>query len=61
MGVLTPKGAMRAALYSPAVDHAGSLRVGTAVGISGDAAARAATLLDAGADVLVMDLSLIHI
>ncbi len=55
VGVLTPKGAMRAALYSPAVDHAGSLRVGTAVGISGDAAARAATLLDAGADVLVMD------
>lgn len=55
VGVLTPTGAMRAALYAPATDPQGRLMVGTAVGISGDAEARAATLLDAGADVLVMD------
>ncbi len=55
VGVLTPKGAMRAALYQPAVDAEGRLRVGTAVGISGDAESRAQTLLEAGSDVLVMD------
>jgi IMP dehydrogenase len=55
VGVLTPKGAMRTALYRPAVDDQGRLRVGTAVGISRDADGRAATLLEAGADVLVMD------
>ena len=55
VGVLTPKGAMRAVLYPPAVDPSGRLRVGTAVGISGDAESRALTLLEAGSDVLVMD------
>ncbi len=54
-GVLTPKGAMRAVLYPPALDPAGRLRVGTAVGISGDAEARARIVLEAGSDVLVMD------
>lgn len=55
VGVLTPTGAMRAALYAPALDADGHLRVGTAVGISGDAEGRAQTLLEAGSDVLVMD------
>ena len=55
VGVLTLKGAMRSAIYSPALDAAGHLKVGAAVGISGDAAARATAMLDAGADVLVMD------
>jgi len=55
VGVLTQKGAMRAALYQPALDPSGRLSVGTAVGISGDAEGRAQTLLDAGADVLVLD------
>ncbi len=55
VGVLTAKGAMRSAIYSPAVDAAGRLRIGAAVGISGSAEARARTLLEAGADVLVMD------
>ena len=55
VGVLTAKGAMRSAIYSPSVDAHGRLRVGAAVGISREAADRARALLAAGADVLVMD------
>ncbi|MFC7491079.1 MULTISPECIES: GuaB1 family IMP dehydrogenase-related protein [unclassified Knoellia] len=55
VGVLTRQGALRANLYSPAVDDNGSLRIGAAVGINGDVAAKAAQLLEAGADVLVID------
>jgi IMP dehydrogenase len=55
VGILTRTGALRASLYRPAVDAAGRLRVGAAVGISGDVAARADTLLAAGADVLLVD------
>ena len=55
VGMLTRTGALRATLYSPAVDAAGRLRVGAAVGVNGDVAAKAKVLLDAGADVLVVD------
>lgn len=55
VGLMTLKGAMRSALYSPAVDAQGRLRIGAAVGVSGDVETRARTLLEAGADVLVMD------
>ena len=55
VGVLTRQGALRANLYSPAVDSNGSLRIGAAVGINGDVADKAAQLLEAGADVLVID------
>ncbi|MEA4945534.1 MAG: GuaB1 family IMP dehydrogenase-related protein [Propionicimonas sp.] len=55
VGVMTVKGALRAALYTPSLDSEGRLRIGAAVGISGDVEARAAGLLAAGADVLVMD------
>lgn len=55
VGVLTRKGALRAGLYRPALDSQGRLRIGAAVGISGDTAGRAAKLLAAGADVLVVD------
>src|SRR5262249_34349607 len=54
-GVLPRTGALRAPLYSPAVDASGRLRAGAAVGVNGDVAARAKLLLDAGADVLVVD------
>jgi len=54
-GVLTRTGALRATLYSPAVDSSGRLRVAAAVGVNGDVAAKAKLLLDAGADVLVVD------
>ena len=55
VGILTRKGALRSGLYSPAVDADGRLRVAVAVGINGDVAAKAAQLLEAGADVLVID------
>ena len=55
VGLMTVKGALRATLYSPALDTEGRLRVGVAVGISGDVERRAGDLLAAGADVLVMD------
>ncbi|MCL2595587.1 MAG: GuaB1 family IMP dehydrogenase-related protein [Promicromonosporaceae bacterium] len=55
MGVVTRKGLVRSSVYSPALDAAGRLRVGAAVGINGDVAAKARDLLDAGVDVLVVD------
>jgi IMP dehydrogenase len=54
-GVLTRKGALRSTLYRPALDTAGRLRVGAAVGINGDVAGKAAALLASGVDVLVVD------
>jgi IMP dehydrogenase len=54
-GVLTRTGAIRAGLYTPATDAHGRLRVGAAVGINGDAEARARSLAEAGVDVLVID------
>ncbi len=54
-GVLTRRGALRAGLYTPAVDAAGRLRVGAAVGINGDVGAKATALVEAGVDLLVID------
>ncbi|MFF2524512.1 GuaB1 family IMP dehydrogenase-related protein [Streptomyces liangshanensis] len=54
-GILTRKGALRATLYTPAVDAAGKLRIAAAVGINGDVAGKARQLLDAGVDTLVVD------
>ncbi|WP_182315355.1 GuaB1 family IMP dehydrogenase-related protein [Streptomyces sp. SCUT-3] len=54
-GILTRKGALRATLYTPATDAGGRLRVAAAVGINGDVSARAAALLEAGVDTLVVD------
>ncbi len=55
VGILTRTGALRATLYQPAVDSRGRLRIATAVGINGDVAGKAKLLLDAGADLLVVD------
>jgi IMP dehydrogenase len=55
VGILTRTGALRATLYQPAVDDRGRLRIGAALGINGDVAGKAKLLLDAGADVLVVD------
>jgi len=54
-GVLTRRGALRAGLYTPAVDAAGRLRIAAAAGINGDVGARAAALVEAGIDLLVID------
>ena len=54
-GVLTRTGAVRAGIYSPAVDTQGRLRIAAAVGINGDVPAKARALARAGVDVLVID------
>jgi IMP dehydrogenase len=54
-GVLTRTGAVRAGIYSPALDAQGRLRIAAAVGINGDVAAKARALKEAGADLLVVD------
>ncbi|MEV1293248.1 GuaB1 family IMP dehydrogenase-related protein [Pseudonocardia sp. NPDC049635] len=54
-GLLTPLGAIRAGIYTPALDAAGRLRTAAALGINGDVAVKAKALLDAGIDVLVVD------
>jgi len=55
VGVLTRTMALRSTLYEPAVDEAGRLRIGAAVGVNGDVKTKAAELLDAGIDCLVVD------
>lgn len=55
IGILTKSGALRATLYRPAVDPKNHLRIATAIGINGDVAGKAKTLLEAGSDCLVID------
>jgi IMP dehydrogenase len=55
LGVLTPTGALRATVYAPAADDRGGLRIAAAVGVNGDVARKAADLLEAGVDALVVD------
>ncbi|MBN3508613.1 GuaB1 family IMP dehydrogenase-related protein [Mycolicibacterium nivoides] len=54
-GVLTRTAAVRAGIYTPAVDAAGQLRIAAAVGINGDVGAKARALAEAGVDLLVID------
>jgi IMP dehydrogenase len=55
IGVLTRTGTLRSTIYRPAVDDRGALRIAAAMGVNGDVGAKAAELLDAGVDVLVVD------
>jgi len=55
VGALTRTGALRSTIYTPAVDGAGRLRIGMAVGINGDVAGKAEALLSYGVDALVVD------
>ncbi|MDT4942704.1 MAG: dehydrogenase [Pseudonocardiales bacterium] len=55
LGVVTRTGALRSTIYRPAVDGNGRLLVAAATGVNGDVKARAAELLDAGIDLLVID------
>ncbi|WP_438353471.1 GuaB1 family IMP dehydrogenase-related protein [Microbacterium sp. CJ88] len=55
VGTLSRRSALRSTLYRPAVDGAGRLIVGAAIGINGDVAAKATALAAAGVDVLVVD------
>ncbi|EGD53544.1 GuaB1 family IMP dehydrogenase-related protein [Gordonia neofelifaecis] len=54
-GVLGRLGALRAGIYRPNVDASGRLRVAAAVGINGDVLGKARGLVNAGADLLVVD------
>jgi IMP dehydrogenase len=54
-GIVTRQGALRATLYKPAVDAQGRLRVAAAIGINGDVAGKARSLLESGVDALVVD------
>ncbi|MFD0531059.1 CBS domain-containing protein [Kitasatospora arboriphila] len=47
VGLLTRRNALRATLYTPAVDADGKLRIAATVGINGDVAGRAKALLEA--------------
>ena len=55
VGIMTRIGALRGTLYSPALDSNKRLRIAAAVGINGDIVAKAAALIEFGADVLVVD------
>ncbi|WP_216906716.1 GuaB1 family IMP dehydrogenase-related protein [Nocardia noduli] len=54
-GVMTRTGAIRAGIYQPNIDEREQLRIAAAVGINGDIAAKSKSLVDAGADLLVID------
>ncbi len=55
VGIVTRKGLVRSSIYTPALDAQGRLRIAAAVGINGDVAGKAAALLEAGVDTLVVD------
>jgi IMP dehydrogenase len=55
VGIITRTGALRATLYTPAVDTRGGLVIAAAIGVNGDVAGKAADLLAAGVDCLVVD------
>src|ERR1700761_1673414 len=55
VGILTRTGALRATLSRPATDSSGRLRVAAAIGVNGDPGSKAKLLLDAGADMVVVD------
>ena len=55
IGIMTRNAALRAALYQPALDVDGRLRIAAAIGINGDVKVKAGDLLRAGVDTLVVD------
>jgi IMP dehydrogenase len=55
VGLLTRNSALRATFYQPAVDALRHLRVAAAIGVTGDVASKAKSLLEAEIDALVVD------
>ncbi len=55
VGTLSRTGALRSTLYKPTLDGPGRLKVAAAIGINGDVAGKARAIVEAGADVLVLD------
>lgn len=55
VGTISRATAVRSSVYRPNLDNEGRLALAVAVGINGDVVGRARALVDAGADVLVLD------
>ena len=55
VGIASRLGALRLDIYAPSLDASGRLAVAVAVGINGDPGAKAKALVEAGADVVVVD------
>lgn len=55
LGGLTPKALLRSSIYAPNLDEQGRLKIAVAIGVNGAALDRARALVEAGADVLVID------
>ncbi|KAB1655063.1 GuaB1 family IMP dehydrogenase-related protein [Pseudoclavibacter chungangensis] len=55
VGTISERGALRATIDPANVDASGRLAVAAAIGVSGDPVERARRLVEAGADVLVLD------
>ncbi|MER3389496.1 MAG: GuaB1 family IMP dehydrogenase-related protein [Microcella sp.] len=55
IATLSARSAVRSTIYAPALDAHGRLRVAAAVGVTREPAERAAALVEAGVDVLVLD------
>ncbi len=53
--LLTRTGALRSTLYAPALDDAGRLPVGAAIGVNGDVKGKAVRMAEIGVDCLVVD------
>ncbi|STD08236.1 Inosine-5'-monophosphate dehydrogenase [Dermatophilus congolensis] len=55
LGLLTKRGILRSAIYTPNLDEHRRLAIGAAIGINGDVSHKAATLLAGNVDVLIVD------
>ena len=55
VGCITRRGALRSAIYRPALNAQGHFVTSVAIGVNGDPAAKARVLSDMGVDVLVVD------
>jgi IMP dehydrogenase len=55
VGIVTERGALRSAMYRPALDADEKLMVAAAIGVNGDVGRKAAELVEVGVDVIVVD------
>ena len=55
VGMMSAKGTIRSEIYKPNLDKNGKLKVAVAVGVNGDLAGKVKSVLDIGADMIVLD------